>query len=115
MKRLPAILIALALAVAVVAGTFAALRTTQLGAKAAPQVDTTQIARQNRALDRAEAALRAELKRKPPAVSALTAPPAAPAQTVIYHRPPPVVHVIHRPGGGEHESEHGDRGEGLDD
>ena len=117
MKRLPASLIALALAVAVVAGMFAALRTTQLGAKATTttKVSSTEIARQNRALDRAEAALRAELKRKPPAIARVpaAAPPAA-GQTVIYHRPPPIVHVIHRAGAGEHE--HGDGGgEGLDD
>jgi aminoglycoside phosphotransferase (APT) family kinase protein len=115
MKRLHALLIALALAVAVVAGTFAALRTTQLGAKAtsANRVDAAQIARQNRALDRAEAALRAELKRRPPAIAALpaAAPPPA-AQTVIYHRPPPIVHVIHRPGGGEYDHEGGG---GVDD
>lgn len=118
MKRLPAFLIALALAVAVVAGTFAALRTTQLGATATTttKVSSAQIARQNRALDRAEAALRAELRHKPPAIAAVPAAAApASAQTVIYHRPPPVVHVIHRAGGGEHE--HGDNGggEGLDD
>lgn len=112
MKRIPALIIALALAVAVVAGTFAALRTTQLGAKATPHVSSAQIARQNRALDRAQAALRVELKRKPPAVSALpAATPPASAQTVIYHRPPPVVRVIPR-AGGEHEQ--GD-GRELDD
>ena len=111
MKRLPALIIALALAVAVVAGTSAALRTTQLGSKATPHVSSAQIAQQNRALDRAQVALRAELRRKPPAISAL--PPAASAQTVIYHRPPPVVHVIHRPGGGEHDQ--GTEGGGLDD
>lgn len=114
MKRTHAFIIALALAVAVIAGSFAALRTTQLGAKATPHVNSTQIARQNRALDRAQAVLRAELKRKPPAISTLhQAPPAGGAQTVIYHRPPPVVHVIHRAGGGEHESS--GRGGGLDD
>lgn len=114
MKRTHAFIIALALAVAVIAGSFAALRTTQLGAKATPKVNTIQIAQQNRALDRALAALRAELKHKPPAISTLhQAPPAGGAQTVIYHRPPPVVHVIHRAGGGEHES--GDSEGGLDD
>lgn len=112
MKRTHAFIIALALAVAVVAGTFAALRTTQLGAKATPHVNSVQIARQNRALDRAEAALRAELRHKPPALPALHQGTAvAAAQTVIYHRPPPVVHVIHRAGGGEHDHEGG----GLDD
>jgi hypothetical protein len=115
MKRTQSLIIALALAVAVVAGAFAALRTTQLGAKAAPHVTSTQIARQNQALDRAEAALRAELRHKPPATSTLhQAQRVAAAQTVIYHRPPPIVHIIHRTGG-EHEHESGDGGGGLDD
>ena len=137
MKRINALLLALALGIAVAAGTFAALRTTQLGSKAtATHVSSAQIAKQNRALDRAEATLRAELRRNPPKIAALppksqilaghspsapataaTAVAAAPAQTVIYHRPPPIVHVIHRPGGGEHETAagHGDSGGGLDD
>ena len=114
MKRTHALIIALALAIAVVAGSFAALRTTQLGAKATPQVNSIQIAQQNRALDRAAAALRAELKHKPPAIPTLhQATRVLAAQTVIYHRPAPIVHVIHRAGGGEHESS--DRGGGLDD
>jgi len=131
MKRIHALFLALALGVAVVAGTFAALRTTQLGTKAtATNVSSAQILKQNRALSRAEAALRAELRKKPPKIAALPAagspatatptaglPTAAPTvanpaatQTVIYHRPPPIVHVIHRPGGGEHESEQGNGG-----
>ena len=116
MKRIHALLIALALAVAVVAGTFAAMRTTQLGTSsttATQHVSTAEVARQTRILNRAEAALRAQLRRKPPKVPALPAAvtaPAAPAQTVIYHRAPTIVHVLHRHGG-EHEggdSEHGD-------
>jgi hypothetical protein len=108
MKRTHAFLIAVALAIAVVAGTFAALRTTQLGANATPKISTTEFARQSRALDRAQAALRAELARKPPALSAV-AP--AQAQTVIYRRPAPIVHVIHRRGEQEAEGQ----GAGLDD
>jgi hypothetical protein len=121
MKRTHALIIALALAIAVVAGSFAALRTTQLGAKATtPQVNSIQIAQQNRALDRAAAALRAELKHKPPAISTLhQATHVVAAQTVIYHRAAPIVHVIHRAGGGEHESSDrgggGGGGGGLDD
>jgi hypothetical protein len=120
MKPLNALILVLALGIAVVAGSFAALRTTHLGSNAtATHVSTTQFAKQNRALIRAEATLRAELRKKPPAIPRLpaagqpaagvpaaglpAAPPAA-AQTVIYHRPPPIVHVIHRHGG-EHESE----------
>jgi type II secretory pathway component PulJ len=117
MKRTHALLIALALGIAVVAGAFAVIRTTQLGSKAtATQVSSAQIARQNRALSRAEAALRAELRRKPPAIGALPARSSVPAQTVIYHRPPAVVHVIPRPGGEhEREAQGGDGNGGLDD
>lgn len=129
MKRIHALIIALALGIAVVAGTFAALRTTQLGAGSqatATQVSSVQISKQNRALNRAEAALRAELKKKPPAIAAvpanrmptagLPAAPPASAQTVIYHRPPPVVRVVHRPGGGGHDDGSSGSGQGgLDD
>lgn len=114
MKRIHALILVLALGITVVAGTFAALRITQLGSKAtATTVSSAQIAKQNRALARAEAALRVELHQKPPAVAGLPAAPAA--QTVIYHRPAPIVHIIHR-AGGEHEgdAERSDGG-GLDD
>jgi len=115
MTRTHGFLIALALAVAVVAGMFAALRTTQLGSASRPQVSNAQVVHQTRVLNRAEAALRAQLKRKPPAVPALpAASPAAAAQTVIYRRPAPIVHVIHRHGG-DGSSERDDRGGGLDD
>jgi len=114
MKRIHAIIIALALAVAVVAGTFAAMRSAQLGAasSATPRVTSSEVARQTHALNRAEAALRAQLRRRPPAVRGVPARPAV-AQTVIYHRAPTIVHVVHRHGGDD-GSEHGDGG-GLDD
>ena len=122
MKRTHALLIALVLAFAVILGSFAAIRSTQLStgssAAAAPRVAASQIARQNAALDRAEAALRAELRRKPPAIRPLAAaaPRPAASQTVVYKRAPTIVHVIHR-AGGEHESEHDghDGGGGVDD
>jgi hypothetical protein len=112
MKRTHALLIALVLAFAVVAGTLAALRTTQLGTRQTTAVglSSAQIAQRNRALDRAQAALLAELRKRPPAlpavhtVHAVTTPRPAPAQTVVYVRPKPIVHVIHRHGG---ESESG--------
>jgi hypothetical protein len=112
MTRTHGFLIALALAVAVVAGMVAALRTTQLGSASSPQVSNAQVVHQTRVLNRAEAALRAQLKRKPPALPA--ASPAAAPQTVIYRRPAPIVHVIHRHGG-DGSSERDDRGGGLDD
>jgi hypothetical protein len=124
MKRTHALIVAIVVAFAAIAGTFAALRTTQLGANAnaSSHVSAAQIAKQNLALDRAERTLLAELHKRPPALPPLpvssrpaAAPAAAAPQTVIYHRPPPVVHVIHRHGEQEHDGqEHGDGG-GLDD
>jgi hypothetical protein len=121
MKPTHVLVLVAAVAIAAVAGTYAAMRTTQLSvASAQPpaRVGTAKIASQNRALDRAQAALLAELKRKPPAlppvparapVSAPAVGPAASAPTasapVVYVRPKPVVHVIHRHGEGEHERE----------
>ena len=104
MKRTHALLISVVLAAAVVLGSFAAIRSTRLSTQAAaPRVDTAQIQRQNAALDRAQAALRAELAKKPPVVAALpAAPKAAAPQTVVYRRAPAIVHVVHR---------HGDDGE----
>jgi hypothetical protein len=84
------------------------------------RVGAAQLIRQTRALDRAEAQIRAELRRRPPAIPVTrAAPPAVPAAqpaTIVYRRPAPVVHVIHRHGG-EHELEseaHND-GRGGDD
>ena len=122
MKRTHAALIAVVLAFAVLAGTFAALRTTQLGARSTtPSVSYAAIAAQNRQLDRAHAALLAQLRRRPPALPALAKPAAAApaavpaaAQTVVYVRPKPIVHIIHRHGG-DHEAESGHDGSRLDD
>jgi hypothetical protein len=118
MKRTHALLIAVVLALSAVAGTFAALRTTQLGARQAAHgavLGTAQIAQRNRALDRAQAALAAELRKQPPPLPPASAAGATPAsaQTVIYVRPKPIVHVIHRHGS-EHENERGS-GAGFDD
>lgn len=121
MKRTHALLIALALAVAVVAGSFAALRSQQLARKSGgSRVGTAQFVRQSQALDRAEARLRAELRRRPPAVPAMpvAAQAAAATQpaTVVYRRPAPIVHVIHRHGGESEQDAHGgDGGGGFDD
>jgi hypothetical protein len=131
MKRRHALIVAIAIALAAIAGGFAALRTTQLGASATTggRVSTTQLAKQNHALDRAERTLLAELRKKPPTVPPLpaaaatpTAAPAvaaaaAPPRTVVYRRPPAIVHVIHRHGGQEHEAEGHDGGGdgGFDD
>ena len=115
MRRTHAFLVALALGIAVVAGTFAALRSQQLARTAAPRVSSTQYVTQNRALDRAEAAIRAELRRRQPAVPPVAAQAAARVpQAVIYRRPAPIVRVIHRHDG-EHETESRDGGGELDD
>jgi hypothetical protein len=122
MKRTHALLLVFAVAMAAVAGTFAALRSSQLRANAAPKVSAAQIQQQIHSLDKAEAALRAQLRRKPPALPPLphvtahvTAPapaaaaPAAmasaPAPRVTYVRAKPIIHIVHRHGGepGEHE------------
>ena len=129
MKTAHALVLALAVGSAAVAGTYAALRTTQLGAAAvqAPQVSPAAIARRSRALDRAEVALRAQLRRRPPALPrvpkaqppvpgvAPAAPVAAPAPAprVLYVRPKPIVHVVHRHGGEPGDSS--DEGHGTDD
>ena len=125
MKRTHALLIVLAVAMAAVAGTFAALRSSQLRANAAPKVSAVQIQHQIHSLDRAEAALRAQLRRTPPALPALphatpqptfsapaaSAPAAlasAPAPRVTYVRAKPIIHIVHRHGG--EPGEHGDDG-----
>jgi hypothetical protein len=122
MKRTHALLIVLAVAMAAVAGTFAALRSSQLRANAAPKVSAADIQRQIRALDRAEATLRVQLSRKPPKLPRLpqatprstVSVPAAAAPSVLasaatprvtYVRPKPIVRIVHRHGGepGDHE------------
>jgi len=117
MRRTHAFLIALVLAAAVILGSFAAIRSSQLSAHAStPHVDAAQVARQSAALNRAEAALRSELRKRPPAIPALPAVRhAAAPQTVVYKRAPTIVHVIHRHGGeNEHEGGNGSERE-VDD
>ena len=123
MPRKAAIIVVLSLAFAAVTGTIALTRTVHLGQAAAkPKTAAHLISKRAQQLDRFEASLRAELRRKPPAVPKLPAaapatPPAAPvAQRVVYQRPAPIIIHKHRAGGGEHESaDHGDGGGGLDD
>jgi hypothetical protein len=83
LKRIHALFIALALGIAAVAGTFAALETTSLGAEAAT-VSEAEIAARDRKLDRAEAALRRAAKRRPPR---LPAPAAAAAPAAVALQP----------------------------
>jgi hypothetical protein len=124
MSRPAAFVVVLALAFAAVTGTIALTRTVHLGQAASkPAVSKRLIASRNAQLNRFEASLRAELKRKPPAVPKLPAAAPAPApaatpavQRVVYRRPAPIVIHKHRAGGAEHEGgDHGDGNGGVDD
>ena len=130
MSRTAVAIVALSLGFAAVTGTIALTRTVHLGqAAATPRVSHSLIARRTSQLNRFEASLRAELRKKPPAVPRVPpapavspAPAAAPApaplvssQQVIYRRPAPIVIHKHRPGGEHEGADHGDGGGGLDD
>lgn len=106
MTRINALLIALMIGVAALAGTFAVTRTTHLGAAARKQ-DAVAIAQRQRQLAAGEAALRKALAASPAPPAAATSPAAAP-QRVVYVRPAPIVIHKHRAGG---EAETGDGGE----
>ena len=118
MHKIHALTIALFLALAVVLGGFAAMRTGALSssAKASPAASISQ--REHR-LDRAQQQLRAALERKPPALPAISSRSSARAHAtrVEYVRPAPI--VITRPSASrEHESGDDGRhegGEGEDD
>ena len=136
MPRTQSLIVAVSLGLAVVFGVIALNKTVHLGqAAAANPVAKSLIAKRTAQLNRFEASLRAELRKKPPAVpkvpkmpvatptsSAPAAAPAAPAaapapaaasQRVVYVRPAPIIVHKHRPGGGESEgSDHGDNGGG---
>jgi hypothetical protein len=119
MKRTHAFLIALAIGVAAVFGLMAATRTAHLGSNTtqARTISGAQIAARNRALDRMEIALRKQLTQKPPALPPIpTAAPRQPQpQRVLYVRPAPIVHIVHRHGG-EHEAQDAEHeGGGFDD
>jgi len=123
MRTSHALILAVSVAIAAVAGTYAAMRTTHLGAASARplRISTAAIADRNRALDRAQAALRAQLRLRPPALPRAPRQPAPVASSaqlatfnagatrtgVIYVRPKPIVRVVHRHGG-----ERDDRGGG---
>lgn len=118
MTRLQALLIALCVAFAVVAGTYAAMQTTRLGAAASPHVSATAIAREQRALNHTAIALQKALQKKPPKLPPLRthkapryvyapAPPqAAPPQRTALA---PATHTHSSPAG------HHEDGGGADD
>jgi len=105
MNRLHALLIAFAIALAIAAGTFAALRTTQLSATPSGGVTAAAIARQQAALNRVRIRLRHALERRPPKLPPLpevvkaTAPAASPAPlaAVAAPRVVPGTVVVHAP------------------
>jgi hypothetical protein len=107
MTRRHALVISVFLALALVAGAFAALRTSGLGARAST-VPAVEIAAKTRQLDRFERALRREAQSRPPALPPLVAGakvPATPPAAVISRRAAASVHVDAHDGE-EHEHEH---------
>ena len=103
MKKIHVTLIAGLLALAALGGMFAATRTASLGAAARRSSDTALAAR-TKQLDAYAASLRRALAHRPPALPQVPVAGApgvgqAAAPLVIYHRPPPIVVVKHRPHG----------------
>lgn len=114
MHKVNVFLISGALAVAAVLGATAALRTTSLGRAHRASADAAVVARA-RQLDRLESALRAQLRKRPPALPAVTrVPPAAPRPRVVYRRPPAIVVVRHTHHGDDGGFESAAGGEGGD-
>jgi hypothetical protein len=121
MPRKAAVVVVLALAFAAVTGTIALTKTVHLGQAASkPTVSKHAIAKRAAQLNRFEASLRAELRRKPPAVPKLpaaaptqaAAPAPAAAQRVVYQRAAPIIIHKHRAGGEYEGSDQGDGGGG---
>jgi hypothetical protein len=121
MSRLNVAIVAGMFAFAGVLGTIAATHTVSLGASHR-RSSAAALRSQSRKLDRFEAALRAQLAKKPPPlphvpkvpVAAPTPAGATSSQQVIYRRPPPIVVVKHTHHGDD-GGEHGDGGGGGDD
>ncbi len=117
MHKLHALTIALFLALAVVLGGFAALRTGALSASTTKSATAVSISQRQHRLDQAQRQLQAALARKPPALPAVSSGTAAKgrATRVEYVRPAPI--VITRPSGsrehedGEHEARSREGGE----
>ena len=125
MSRTALVIVALSLVFAAVTGTIALTRTIHLGQAATkPPVSRSLIAKRTAQLNRFEASLRAELRKKPPAVpkippvpsvsptpaAAAVSAPVFPSQRVVYRRPAPIVIHKHRPGGEHDRQDHGDGG-----
>ena len=120
MNRTRALIVALAVGLAAVAGVFALDRTLALSNASTTTTDQ-QVEQRTQQLNRYEASLRKTLAQKPPALPAVprlesnssadqvaAGAPArsAPSVRVIYKRPPPIVEVAHRSDDeGEHEAD----------
>jgi apolipoprotein N-acyltransferase len=106
MDRKHATRIALLLAVAVIAGLFAAVRTAGLAGASHEAATTALVQARTAQLDRVESALRRQVAAANTALSAArpAATPAAGATRIVYVRPAPIVKVIHR----HHEQETAD-------
>jgi hypothetical protein len=113
-KKIHVALIAGLIALAALAGTFAAARTTSLGA-AGRNASPALMAKRTRQLDAYAAALNRALKQKPPALPAVPTTARGPqgSPAVIYRRPAPIVVVKHTHHGDD-QSEHAEGG-GFDD
>lgn len=124
MNKAQVTIFALLVAGATVLGAAAVTRTTGLGRAARHTNDAAVVAR-TKQLATYAARLQKELRAKPPALPRVPKPkpvpvaaaPAAsaaraqaPAPRIIYHRPPPVVTVVHTHRGGD-DSEHGEGGD----
>ena len=119
MHKLHALTIALFLALAVVLGGYAALRTGALSASTTKSATAASISQRQHRLDLAQRQLQAALDRKPPALPAVSSGTAKRRATrVEFVRPAPI--VITRPSGsrehedGEHEAQDHEGG-GEDD
>jgi hypothetical protein len=112
MHKVNVFLIAGALAVAAVLGATAALRTTSVGRAHRAPADAAVAAR-TKQLDRFEASLRAQLRKRPPALPAAPRVTRAAPPRVVYHRPPAIIvvrHTHHGDDGGFETAEGGDGG-----
>lgn len=118
MNRRHATIISVFLALALVLGVAAMLRTSGDGARAA---SAGELAARNAQLDRYQSQLRAAASARPPAVPAAAAGAAREPQRVVYVRAAQAVETGHRDDGDDHDGhergddgEHHDRGQGDD-
>jgi hypothetical protein len=118
MARKHAVLISLAVASALVAGVFAAVRTTELGASASAgtTLSAADLSSRDRELDRMSKHLRAHARKRPPKLPALVVPASAGGSVPSGHGPGP--QLVSNSGPGSASSGPGgfdDDGEDFDD